>query len=829
MLARLVKRIPLAYAIPIVGLCLFCVLALSAYIAERDSQRQLVLERHQDDTVQQLMRMKHIVEEAMERRDYVRIEDEISIASTDLNTNVYTLLNQQGSIRFSNYVVWKNSLATLVIDGYDVNRHRLSVTQGDIDIFFNPQRQSIQAYYPLELSPLARDVASPNVIYYEYDLAPALTLVDERLRESALRVFLLALLGFSLLMITVYLLLLRPLTKIANHPFFQSHSAQSLNLRSPFAEISSLQQQINQTAQRYEANQIELKDSQQRWLFAVEVSQYGIWDWNLQQNQVYFSDRWKDMIGYSPDELDGCFATWETKIHPEDKAQVLQALNSYLSGKAESFENVHRLKHKQGHYIWVLDRGMIVDWDKEGNPLRMIGTHSDVSEDVRNQKTVSHQSSHDQLTDLANRRSLLDELYAIKQSQCIDSAALFVIDLDNFKAINDTLGHHAGDRLLIQIAARLSSYFSTNALIARLAADEFVILVKHLPAETAEASRRATALASQIRQLVARSFYINNTTLNVSASVGIATIGHQDNIEPEQVLKRADLAMSQAKENGKDACVLYTPDMEAKAQQHQLIRNELGYAIERNQLSLVFQPLVDARGRLRSVEALLRWYHPVKGHISPGIFIPIVEGSELIVELGRWVTDTVCQFINTIEAAGLSAPMFAINVSARQFNQPEFAQSLLDILYEHKVEPSKIELELTEYALLSNLQQVKDTMSTLRSAGVSIAVDDFGTGYSSLSYIQTLPLNRLKLDASFIKHITDTERSAAIVKSVIDMAHSLKLEFVAEGVETEQQAQWLKSFGCDTYQGYYFHRPMPSAALIELLELNHSAVANYTH
>lgn len=193
------------------------------------------------------------------------------------------------------------------------------------------------------------------------------------------------------------------------------------------------------------------------------------------------------------------------------------------------------------------------------------------------------------------------------------------------------------------------------------------------------------------------------------------------------------------------------------------------------------------------------------------------------------MTDTVCQFINTIEAAGLSAPMFAINVSARQFNQPEFAQSLLDILYEHKVEPSKIELELTEYALLSNLQQVKDTMSTLRSAGVSIAVDDFGTGYSSLSYIQTLPLNRLKLDASFIKHITDTERSAAIVKSVIDMAHSLKLEFVAEGVETEQQAQWLKSFGCDTYQGYYFHRPMPSAALIELLELNHSAVANYTH
>ncbi|WP_394202879.1 putative bifunctional diguanylate cyclase/phosphodiesterase [Shewanella waksmanii] len=802
---------------------------MTAYFAERESQLRLLLERHQTATQQQLMRMKYVAAEAIAERDYARIEDEISVAATDLSTTVYTLLDQDGSIRFSNYVVWKTSLASLVIDGYSAQKHAASVASNQADLFFNPSRQSLQAYYPLQLEHGALDVTSPNIIYYEYDLAPVLSAMDKQLLSSGVRVLLLAVLGLLLFGIVVYLLLLRPLGKLANHPFFTNYNGDTLSVRSPFSEITKLQQQINHVSQRYQANQIELKDSQQRWLFAVEVSQYGIWDWNLQKNQVYYSDRWKDMIGYAPDELTGCFDTWESKIHPDDKADVLQALNSYLSGHADSFENVHRLKHKQGHYIWVLDRGMIVDWDKEGNPLRMIGTHSDVSEDVRNQKTVSHQTSHDQLTDLANRRSLLDELYEIKQSQCLDSAAVFVVDLDNFKGINDTLGHHAGDRLLIQIAARLSSYFSNNALIARLAADEFVILVKHLPAEIGDANRRAAALASQIRQLIARSFYINNNTLNVSASVGIATIGYQEKVEPEQILRRADLAMSQAKENGKDACVLYTPDMEAKAKQHQLIRNELGHAIARNQLSLVFQPLVDARGRLRSVEALLRWYHPEKGHISPGIFIPIVEGSELIVELGQWVIESVCQLINNIEAMGLIAPLFSVNVSARQFNQPEFANTLLATLAKQDVRPQMIELELTEYALLSNLQQVKETMSILRNAGVSIAVDDFGTGYSSLSYIQSLPLNRLKLDASFIRHINDTEGSGAIVKSVIDMAHSLNLEFVAEGVETEQQAQWLKSFGCDTYQGYYFHRPMPELALIELLELNRTAAVSVTH
>ncbi|WP_258405047.1 putative bifunctional diguanylate cyclase/phosphodiesterase [Shewanella psychrotolerans] len=752
-----------------------------------------------------------------ESQDFSRVEEEISLSSSDIWMAVYTLIDRQGYIRFANHAVWRDSSASLVIDGYLKDYHQEAVDSNTPLIKFNEQRQSIQAYFPISPTVSSLSVERPELIYLEYDVSPALMASDKNVLLSVIRIGLIALGVMLVLLAFIYRYVLRPLKQISlQSSVVNGEEASVSNVYSPFIELESLARNLSYFKDKYLSSAQQLKDSDQRWLFAVEVSRYGIWDWNILDDSVFLSDRWKDMLGYKSYELSGSRLTWQSRLHPDDKNSTLETLSGYLSGKTEEFESVHRLRHKQGHYIWVLDRGMTVEWDAQGHPLRMIGTLSDVTDDIRNQKAASHQVKHDLLTDLANRRAVTDELYDLEHES--DScAALFMIDLDNFTVVNDVLGHHGGDRLLIQIAARLSSYFSVNSLIARFAADEFVILVKRLPREPVLAQRRAQALASQVRQLIARSFNISDHTFNLSASVGIAIVDHSEQLLPEQHLKRVSLALAQVKENGRDGVVVYSREMDIKAERNLLIRTELVHAIDRDQLSLVYQPIVNNDGCIVSVEALLRWKHPQHGSISPAEFIPIAEGSDFINEIGRWVLLEVCRFIRLLEKQSIDPPMISINVSARQFNQHEFSKNLLSVLQEQKVLANHIELELTEYALLTDIDQVRQSMNVLREAGVSIALDDFGTGYSSLSYLQGLPLNRLKLDASFIRDMGNGEASGAIVKSMIDMAHSLNLQFVAEGVEILSQYDQLAAYQCDLYQGYLFHRPMTADKLKALI------------
>lgn len=817
LLLKLFVRPSLLFFTPVVCFLLFVFFLVTAYLVERDQHRIDAYNGKIDSVAQQLMRMNHLVSLSSELPTFSRIEEEISLVSSDIWMAVYTLIDHNGNIRFANHAVWRNSSANLVIDGYLTANHIAAVESKTPLIKFNEQRQSIQAYYPISPAVSAFSVEKPELIYLEYDVSPALAASDLGVLVSVMRIGFIALGVILVLLALLYQYVLRPLREISQQAAVVNQEGTSANfVYSPFIELDSLARNLLRFKGKYLSSAKQLKDSEQRWLFAVEVSRYGIWDWNILDDSVFLSDRWKDMLGYKPNELSGSLLTWKSLLHPDDKPSTLEILNNYLAGKAEEFESVHRLRHKLGHYIWVLDRGMTVEWDDKGHPVRMIGTLSDVTDDVRNQQAVSYQVKHDLLTDLANRRALMDGLYDLEKTA--DScAALFMLDLDNFRVVNDALGHHGGDRLLIQIAARLSSYFSANSLIARLAADEFVILVKRLPQDPILAKRRAQALASQVRQLIARSFTISDHTFNLSASIGIAIVDHSEQLLPEQHLKRVSLALAQAKENGRDACVVYSQEMDFKAERHLLIRTELAHAIKLNQLSLVYQPLIDHHGVIASVEALLRWDHPQHGPISPAEFIPIAEGSDLIIEIGTWVLLAACGYIRALEAQGIEAPMVSINVSARQFNQHEFSHKLLALLQEQQVSAEKIELELTEYALLTDLEQVRQSMTILREAGVSIAIDDFGTGYSSLSYLQGLPLNRLKLDASFIRDMGNSEASGAIVKAIIDMAHSLDLQFVAEGVEIQSQYDQLMAYRCDLFQGYLFYRPMTGDKLHMLM------------
>ncbi|EDQ02492.1 sensory box protein [Shewanella benthica KT99] len=793
------------------------------FFYERSESQAKALSQSQTRIEQHLIRMKYIVESALAIQDTGRIEQEISLAATDLDVVVFTVLYQDGEIRFANHLVWRGSHAQYVIDGYEPSVHSKTTQADTPTVLFNPARLSIQAYYPIDnITTLTKDLG--NIIYLEYDVSPLLSEVKEASFQSAIRSWAVSLLGLVLFLFFLHLYLIRPLRLMA----LQANKVNDVNGSLPkwqaspvtvaFSELEAIRNHFINFSDKLKRSEKQLEDSQQRWLFAIEVSRNGIWDWNFATDEVFLSDRWKEMLGYSEDELANELSTWEALLHPQDKKDALFSLNQYLNNEVDEFENVHRLRHKLGHYIWVLDRGMIVEWDEKGKATRMIGTHTDVTSDVINKQVILHQAKHDLLTDLPNRSSLLDALYSLKESKQEVSAGLFLIDLDNFKMINDALGHHYGDRLLIQVAARLSSFFATNSLIVRLAADEFVVLAKNLPQDKNSAKRRIHALASQVRQIIGRSFHINNQTFSVSASVGACFIDSQIEIEPELLLKQADVAMHQVKERGRDGYLLYSAEMEEVAQHSLFIQSELRGAIAEKQLSLVYQPIVDCRGLVVCVEALLRWNHPQMGNIPPSTFIPLAEGSGLIEELGEWVLLEACAFINTLQETGVLLDAVAINVSARQFNQGEFAEDLLKVLHRLGIKPNAIELELTEYALLTNLDVVKQAMDKLRQAGISIAIDDFGTGYSSLSYLQSLPLSRLKLDASFVSKIDVNESSNAIVKAIIDMAHGLNLNVVAEGVETQTQYEFLLQHGCDSFQGYLFSRPLKQADIVNYIE-----------
>ncbi|WP_256717854.1 bifunctional diguanylate cyclase/phosphodiesterase [Shewanella sp. UCD-KL12] len=818
-----IRRPSLVYVVPALAFLLyFCLMSAEYFYARDESRTQAVVET-MERIDKHLLRMQHIVELAMSEQDSNRVEEEVSLAAIDLEVMVYTVLQQNSEIRFANHLVWRGSSAKLVIDGYDSSMHEQASLQGDSLTYFNQSRLSIQAYSPLTItSDMLID--SNNIIYLEYDVSPLLTKVDKRVLQSAIRSWGVTFIGLLLFLVFYHIYLIRPLRLMAKQASLVSHDKprrigassdwhlSSVNVA--FSELEAIKSHLINFYDKLERSEKQLNDSQQRWLFAIEVSRNGIWDWNFASGEVFLSDRWKEMLGYNSDELASELSTWESLLHPEDKADALNTLNQYLNNELDEFESVHRLKHKNGHYIWVLDRGMVVEWDEQGKAIRMIGTHADVSNEVRNKQAVIHQAKHDLLTDLPNRSCLLDELYSLKENHQHASAGIYLIGLDNFKLINEALGHHHGDRLLIQLAARLSSYFSSNALVARLGADEFVVLTKNLSDDSNTARRHVHALASQIRQIIARSFNINNQSIAVSASVGACFIEQSIQISPEQIIKQAGVAMQQVKDRGRDGYLLYTAEMEEVAQHSLFIQSELRGAIAAKQLSLMYQPIIDRNGTVVSAEALLRWHHPEMGNISPATFIPLAEGSALIEELGRWVLIETCDFIKRLEHKALQLDAVAINVSARQFNQEEFVDGLFKHIAEHGVHAKTIELELTEYALLNNLASVKQVMLRLKQAGISIAIDDFGTGYSSLSYLQSIPLSRLKIDASFVSEIGKNSSSNAIVKAIIDMAHALNLQVVAEGVETQAQYEFLMHEGCDKFQGYLFSRPLTEADFI---------------
>ncbi len=452
--------------------------------------------------------------------------------------------------------------------------------------------------------------------------------------------------------------------------------------------------------------------------------------------------------------------------------------------------------------------------DREGVLTGAVVVFRDVSAAHAMAAQMTHSAEHDYLTGLPNRMLLndrVDQAIILARRHGTRLAVLF-LDLDGFKHINDSLGHPVGDKLLQSVARRLVGCARSSDTVSRQGGDEFVVLLSEV-----ERPEDAVLAASRMLKAVAEAHPIDEHDLHVTTSIGVSVFP-EDGADAQTLIQNADTAMYQAKENGRQSYQYFKPEMNARAVERHSIEESLRRALQRDELSLHYQPKINFKtGAITGAEALLRWNHPTRGMVSPVTFIPVAEDCGLIVPIGKWVLRQACAQAQAWAQAGLPAASIAVNVSARQFRDAGFLDGLLAILDQTGLDPRLLELELTESVLMTHAESAAAILETVRAQGIQIAVDDFGTGYSSLSYLRRFQIDALKIDQSFVGEITTADSDASIVTAVISMARSLNLRVVAEGVETLAQSTFLRSHECDEAQGYYFSRPVPSDRFTTLL------------
>ncbi|MGS2742180.1 bifunctional diguanylate cyclase/phosphodiesterase [Halomonas sp. LS-001] len=457
--------------------------------------------------------------------------------------------------------------------------------------------------------------------------------------------------------------------------------------------------------------------------------------------------------------------------------------------------------------------------DNEDHLTHYVATLSDISERKTAEQEIHQLAFYDPLTGLANRRLFLDRMETmIKDIERQNKqGALLFIDLDNFKQVNDTLGHYAGDRLLQRMARELTGVLRDTDTLARLGGDEFAVLIENLGESIDQTVRLSESIAHKLMTAIRRPIEMNNETVLVTGSIGITLIDGSVN-GVDGYLQQADMALFQAKEAGRDTLSFFDPAMQAALINRARLETDLRQALDNHQWRLEYQPQVDRHGMLIGVEALLRWRHPLRGTISPADFIPLLESTRLINEVGNWVLETACQQLVKWQKRPETAHLnMAVNISPVQFREDSFVPKVLSILRRTGAPADKLKLEVTETLFLDSRDDAQRKMAYLRNQGVRFSLDDFGTGYSSLSYLAHLPLDQLKIDQSFVREVLGSEANAAIVASTIALAKTLELSVIAEGVETEAQQRWLAEHGCLAYQGYLFGQPMDVAEIEALI------------
>lgn len=555
-----------------------------------------------------------------------------------------------------------------------------------------------------------------------------------------------------------------------------------------------------------------LRESEERYTLAVKGANDGLWDWNLVTNEVYWSPRWKAMLGHEEPAIGASPDEWLDRLHHDDWTRVRQAIAEHIAHGTGHFESEHRLRHRDGTYRWVHCRAAAIR-NKKGVATRFAGSLTDITD----------AKLADGLTGLPNRVLFLDLLErAISRTERKPDYqfALVIIGLDRFKTVVHSLGSTSADRVLVEVAARLQASLRAydavtrgghSFTLARLGGDEFTVLLDDI-GDAADAVR----VAERLRVALQKAFVIDGQEVFISARAGIAmsSSGYAD---PEDVLRDAAIALQRAKDGNR--CELFDKQMRDRAVSRLRVETDLRQAIERGAFEVYYQPIVAIRGgTLAGFEALVRWHHPTQGMIDPANFIPVAEDTEMIVLIGRQVLAQSCrQMVAWQKQFRSGAPqVICVNVSSKQFGDADLTSAIQSVLEESGLHPSNLKLEITESSFLGDLGRAQATLRRLQMLGVAWSLDDFGTGYSSLSYLHRLQVSTVKVDRSFVSRI-GRDDGAEMVRAIAAIAHNMGMDVVAEGVETSEQLEWLRSIGCEYAQGFYFSRPVDAAAATALI------------
>ncbi len=546
------------------------------------------------------------------------------------------------------------------------------------------------------------------------------------------------------------------------------------------------------------ATAAKMRVAQERYDLVVKASRDGIWDWNLELDELWLSPRFKEIVGCTDDEdIKPDFLL--SRAHPNDLEGLKSAIRMHLKRKTENFWYEFRVLYPRGNYVWLLARGCAV-FDEDGKATRFAGSATDLTEQKIIQQRLAHDAVYDSLTSLPNRHLFLDRL----QQEILRNTkfALFFLDIDRFKQINDMLGHEHGDQLLRAFTERLCAHIRDGDTFARLAGDEFAILMPKVTNKDAVVN-----FAHRIMDALVQPLIIAEQEVTITTSIGIAICRHGD---PEQMVSGAALAMYRVKNRGGAQFEFFDDSMRAQSANRFNLERGLRRAISRCEMEVLYQPIVDLKNRrIAGFESLLRWNHPEMGVISPGEFIPLAEESHAINEIGQWVMEQSCQQLQAWhqQFEGLK-PYVSVNVSASQLEYANFISGMRQALVKSGLPSEYLLLEMTESMLIGNLERVTPLFEQIRAEGVGIAIDDFGTGYSSLRYLSQLPFSTLKVDQSFVSRLLESEKDHNLTRLIIRLAKLLGLSVIAEGVELPKQIEMLVSLGADYGQGYLFAKPL---------------------
>ncbi len=586
-----------------------------------------------------------------------------------------------------------------------------------------------------------------------------------------------------------------------------------------------------------------LAESESRWNFALEGAGQGVWDHNLKTGTAYFSPMWRTMRGIGPnDPVDPSRQAWLERVHPEDRERLIRETNQQNSGELHQNAFEYRERHQDGHYIWVLSRGRPVEFMPDGSVARIVGTDTDISslklaeakaaqekeqtyqrhvaalEKAHEATEAAHRlaeslARHDALTGLPNRRLFADTLgKAVARAQRGSTrSAVMIVDLDGFKPINDINGHATGDDVLREIAERLGALTRNEDTVARLGGDEFGVILDCANATPAEA---ASALAARIVADLSHPISIGDQVVEVGASVGIS-LCPDDGADADTLLRAADMAMYRAKEEGRGTYRLFAQGMEDALRERMALERDVRRAVLQKDIQPHYQPLMHlTEGQLVGFEILARWHHPTQGHIAPDVFIPIVEKLGLIGDMTYDLLRRAC--LDALDWPNHIT--ISLNISAIHLTDPLLPVKLLATLSETDFPPKRLEIEVTETSLVADIEAARSALVAIQELGIKISLDDFGTGYSSLYNLRELKFDKIKIDRSFISSMQSNAGSAKIVSSVIDLAKSLGLPVIAEGIESQQEMQEIVRRGGEYGQGYYFGKAMPACDASRLVQ-----------